>query len=84
MLNTHTRASFPYGMIRFEHCSLLKIVSFQMKFGSPEGRQKSEPYQSIKIRQGINIGNMGQLNILEPLVLGQSEFGDKLRCGGLV
>ena len=55
-----------------------------MKFGSPEGRQKFEPYQSIKIRAGINIGNMGQLNILEPLVLGQSDSGDKLRCGGLI
>ena len=55
-----------------------------MKFGSPEGRQKFEPYQSIKIGAGIQIGNKGQLNILELLVLGQSEFGDKLRCGGLV
>ena len=27
---------------------------------------------------------MGQLIILEPLVLGQSEVGDKLRCGELV
>ena len=51
---------------------------------TPEGRQKFEPYQSIKIRAGINIGNMGQLDILESLVLGQSDSGDKLRCGGLI
>ena len=47
-----------------------------MKFGS----QKFEPYQSIK----IGAENLGHLNVLELIVLGQSEFGDKLRCGELV
>ena len=55
-----------------------------MKLGSPERRQKFELYQSIKIGAGIQIGNMGQLNILELLVLGQSELEYKLRCGWLV